>query len=249
MLRYAPGDSLAHALDPRTKLALQLGFVAVAFAYTTPLGLALLTPVALGAAVGAGLSPLRALWAYRVAIPLLAVAPVVAAVEVSPLALDPAGARRTALASYRVLLLLLVGAAYVRSTSTRESRAAVQRLLPGKLGTLAGVGVGLVFRLFPTLLADLRTARAAMTARLGTERRLHERMRLVAIRGLARALRRADRLAVAMSARCFSWNPTLPELSFGWRDYVGLGVALGLVVVAISGSLGGLAVILHGFLG
>lgn len=248
MLRYAPGDSLAHALDPRTKLALQVGFVAVAFAHTTPLGLALLTPVALVAVAAAGLSPLQALWAYRVAIPLLAIAPVVAAVAVSPLALDVAGARTTALASYRVVLLLLVGAAYVRSTSARESRAAVQRLLPGKLGTLAGVGVGLVFRLFPTLLADLRTARAAMKARLGTERRLHERMRLVAIRGLARALRRADRLAVAMSARCFSWNPTLPELRFERRDYVGLVVALGLVVVAIAGSVGGLGVVLYGFL-
>lgn len=237
MLRYAPGASLAHALDPRTKLALQVGFVAVAFAHTTPLGLALLTPVALGAVWGAGLSPSRALWGYRVALPLLALAPVVAAVEVFPLALDVAGARTTTLASYRVLLLLLVGAAYVRSTSTRESRAAVQWLLPGRIGTLGGVGVGLVFRLFPTLLSDLRTARAAMQARLGAERRLHERMRLVAIGGLARALRRADRLATAMSARCFSWNPTLPEVRFERRDYVGLVVAVGMVGVAVGGDV------------
>ncbi|MFB6127247.1 MAG: energy-coupling factor transporter transmembrane protein EcfT [Halolamina sp.] len=238
MLRYVPGDTPAHALDPRTKLALQGGFVAAAFAHTTPVGLAALTPLALAASLAAGLSPVRALWAYRYALVLLAVGPAVVAVELRPPGLALGEAWATALASYRVVLILLVAGAYVRSTATRESRAAVQHTVPGRAGTLLGVGVGLVFRLFPTLLSDVRTARQAMRARLGRERPLAERMRIVAVRGLARALRRADRLAVAMSARCFAWNPTLPALSFGRRDYAGLVVAAGLFAVAAAGAVG-----------
>ena len=238
MLRYVPDDTPAHALDPRTKLALQGAFVAAAFAHTTPVGLAALTPVALSASLAAGLSPPRALWTYRYALGLLSVSVVVVAVDLRPLGLAPEVAWTTALASYRVALILLVAGAYVRSTTTRESRAAVQHTVPGRAGTLLGVGVGLVFRLFPTLLADVRTVRRAMWARLGAERPLPERMRLVAVRGLARALRRADRLAVAMSARCFAWNPTLPALSFARTDYLGLAAAAVLVAVAAVGAAG-----------
>jgi len=232
VLGYDPEPTLASSLDPRTKLALQVGFAVAAFEHTTPLGLALLTPLALAALAAAGLTPLRALWAYRYALALLA------AVDLGPPWIDPAAALPTALASYRVLLLLFVAAAYVRSTPARESRAAIQRLLPGRVGTLAGVGVGLVFRLFPTLLADLRRVRAASRARLGERRRLHERMRIVAVGGLARALTRADRLGAALSARCFAWNPTLPPLSLRRRDAVGLALAAALFAAGAAGWVG-----------
>jgi biotin transport system permease protein len=48
--------------------------------------------------------------------------------------------------------------------------------------------------------------------------------------GLTRAFERADRLAVALQARCFAWNPTLPALAFERADYpvLAAGVALGL---------------------
>ncbi|MDL0128925.1 energy-coupling factor transporter transmembrane protein EcfT, partial [Halobacterium salinarum] len=45
-LAYRPGGGVLHRLDPRAKLALQAGFAAAAFAHTTILGLAALTPVA-----------------------------------------------------------------------------------------------------------------------------------------------------------------------------------------------------------
>jgi len=44
-LEYAPGSSLAHRLDPRSKFAVQLAMVALAFAYTTPIGLLAVTGV------------------------------------------------------------------------------------------------------------------------------------------------------------------------------------------------------------
>lgn len=220
VLRYRPGDTLAHRLDPRAKLAVQFAFVAAAYAHTTPRGLAMLTPVALGVLAGAGAGPVAALYGFRFALPFLVSAPLVAGLAVGPPWFDAGEAGVTALASYRVLLVLLVSAAYVRSTRIRESRAAIQRTVPGRPGQLLGVGVGVAVRSLPLLREELLSMRTAMRARLGDERSLRARIRLLAVGGVERALSRADRLALALRARCFSWNPTLPPLSFAPADYL-----------------------------
>lgn len=218
MLRYEPGSTLAHELDPRAKLAFQAGFAVAAFAYTTPRGLAVLTVVALAALAAARRSPLGALYDFRFVLPVLLAAPLFEGVVLGPPWFSLAQARFPALASYRVVLLLLVSAAYVSSTPARDSRAAVQWLVPGRPGRFLGLGVAVVFRFLPVLVADLRRARAAMQARLGTERPLAERIRIVATAGLRRVDARADALSLALQARCVAWNPTLPRLALGRRD-------------------------------
>jgi biotin transport system permease protein len=62
-------------------------------------------------------------------------------------------------------------------------------------------------------------------------------MRLVATAGLRRAFARADRLALALRARCFAWNPTLPALGFGSVDYLVLAGSLALAAVALAGPV------------
>ncbi|MDR9382227.1 MAG: energy-coupling factor transporter transmembrane protein EcfT, partial [Natronomonas sp.] len=109
MLSYEPGDSFAHRLDPRSKLAVQGGFAAAAFAYTTPPGLAGLTLIAAVVLLVARTSPGRALWEFRFVFPFLLAAPLLEGLSwtdwfVVADALDPA------LAGYRVLLVLLVAA-------------------------------------------------------------------------------------------------------------------------------------------
>ncbi|MGB9964518.1 energy-coupling factor transporter transmembrane component T family protein [Halobacterium hubeiense] len=232
-LAYQPGESALHGLDPRAKLALQAAFALVAFAHTTPLGLALLTPVAVLAPYLADASPLAALREFWVALPFLLAGPLVAAIALGPPWLRPDAAVTAALASYRVVLVLLVAAAYVYSTPARESRAAVRWLLPGRVGAVAGVGVALVFRFLPVLQSDLAGRRDAVNARLGTERSLRERIRLVAVGGLARALDRAGRLSVALRARCFAWNPTPPPLAFRGRDWLATAAAFVMAVAAL----------------
>ena len=235
-LSYAPGDSLAHRLDPRSKLLVQVGFAAAAFAHTTPRGLAALTVLAAGSLRLAGGGP-GDLWAYRVALPFLLVAPVVAGATLGDPWVRVDRAADTALASYRVLLVLVVAAAYVRSTPVRDSRAAVQYAVPGRPGRLLAAGVGLVFRFLPLLKRDLLTARDAMRARLGAELPVRDRMRIVAVAGIDRAFGRADRLGTALAARCFAWNPTLPRLAFGRADAVALAVGVGLLSAAVAGAL------------
>lgn len=232
-LAYEPGDSFAHRLDPRAKLAVQAGIAAAAFAYTTPRGLAALTLLTVGTLVASRTSPVAALAEVRYLLPFLVLAPAVAAVQLSPPFLSLAEARVPALASYRVLLLLFVAAAYVRTTPVRESRAAIQRTVPGKAGQLLGVGAGFVFRFLPVFQRDVGRIRDAMRARLGEERPVHQRMRFVAVASLNRAFQRADTFALALQARCFAWNPTLPQLRFHRRDAVVLAVAVALFAAAL----------------
>lgn len=233
MLGYEPGDTLAHRLDPRTKLAVQLCFAVAAFAHTDPRGLLALTGVTALALASARLSPVSVLWDYRFLLPLLAAAVLFELVTLGPPWVDPAAAVDPLLASYRTLLIVAVAAGYVRTTPARESRAAVQWAVPGKPGRLLGAGVGLVFRFLPLLRRDLAAIRDAETARLGDQRPTRERLATVGAAGLRRAFERADRLATALSARCFSWNATLPRIRFGVVDAPALVLAAGLAVTAV----------------
>jgi len=234
MFGYVPGETLAHRLDPRTKLAAQLAFALAAFANTNPRGLAVLTVVAGLFLASARLSPVAVLRAYRFVLPFLAAAVLIEGVTLGPPWLTPAEAVPSALASYRILLVVVVGAVYVRTTPARASRAAIQRVIPGKPGRMLGAGVGLVFRFLPLLRRDVAAIRDAVAARLGDERPVRERMRVIGAAGLRRAFARSDRLALAMQARCFSWNATLPRIRFGWVDVPGLVVAGTLVLYAVA---------------
>jgi len=233
MLGYEPGETLAHRLDPRTKLAVQLTFAVAGFAHTNPRGLVVLTGVTVLALASARLSPVAVVWNYRFLLPLLLAAILLELVTLGPPWVDFAAAVDPLLASYRTLLIVGVAAGYVRTTSARESRAAVQWAIPGKPGRLLGAGVGLVFRFLPLLRRDVAAIRDAEKARLGDERSSRERLKTVGAAGLRRAFGRADRLALALSARCFSWNATLPRIRFRAVDVPALLLAGGLAAAAV----------------
>lgn len=236
-LVYEPGSTPAHRLDPRSKLLVQAAFVAAAFVYTTPRGLAGLTVLVAGILAVARTSPLRSLWEFRFLFPVVVAAPLLAGATLGAPGFVVADAVGPALASYRVLLVLLVTAAYVRTTPVRESRAAIQRAVPGRAGQFLGMGAAFVFRFFPVLQDDVARIRAAQRARLGTERSVTERIRLLVVGAFNRAFERADTFALALQARCFAWNPTLPELRLGYRDVPALALAGGLLGVALLGAI------------
>ncbi|OVE85797.1 energy-coupling factor transporter transmembrane component T family protein [Natronolimnobius baerhuensis] len=233
MLTYEPDDTLAHRLDPRAKLAVQIGFATTALAHTTIPALAVLSLLTAGILYSTRVHLIRTLVAFRFALAILVIAPLIAALTLGPTWIDWADGQASLQASYRVVLILLVSAAYVRSTPIRHSRAAIQRTIPGKPGQLLGIGIALVFRFLPVIQRDITTIRDAMAARLGTERSALERASTLGIRSLARAFERADRLSLALQARCFAWNPTLPPLAFSRRDWGVLVFALALGLTAV----------------
>lgn len=229
---YVPGTSPGHRLDARSKLFVQIAFAAAAYAHTTPRGLAILSVIAVGCVWAAGGTVREVAWGYRWAAPVLLVAPVVAGATLGTPWFRVERALSTGLASYRVAIILLVAGAYVRTTPVRESRAAIQRLIPGRIGRILGIGISLVFRFLPLFRRDLASAREALHSRGGDARPLRDRMRIVAVAGLNRAFERADRLALALNARCLAWNPTLPRSRFGRLDVVAIILA-GCLVLAV----------------
>ncbi len=237
MLTYEPGDSYAHGLDPRPKLAVQAAFAAAAFVHTTPRGLLVLSMLALGILATAATPLVETLRAYRFVFPFLLAAPLLEGFTWGSPWFVVVEAVPSALAGYRVLLVLLVAAAYVRTTPVRASRAAIQWAVPGRVGRFLGMGTASVFRFLPVLRSDLARIRDAQRARLGTERSLGDRMSSVAIAGINRTFDRADTFALALQARCFAWNPTLPELRLGARDVPALALAGALAVAAVVGAI------------
>jgi len=233
MITYAAGDTPIHRLDPRSKLFVQAAVAVAAFAHTTPRGLVGLTAFVLGICWLAATPLLASLRSYRAFLPFLVAAPLVEGATLGAPWFVPADAVTPALASYRVLLLLLVSTAYIRTTRVRESRAAIQWLLPGRAGVVLGAGVGFVLRFLPLLRDDLSSIRSAVDARLGSERSIRERIRLIGITGLRRVFARADRFTLALQARCFAWNPTLPPLTATWRDVPAALVGVALVAWAV----------------
>jgi biotin transport system permease protein len=231
MITYEHDRTLLHRLDPRSKLLAQFGFAIAALAHTSVPTLGALTALALAALAVARLSPVRVLRTYWFVLVLLAMGPVFASLTLGPPWVVPEQGVGSVISGYRVVLVLCVSAAYVRTTPVRETRAAIQRHAPGRLGQLLGVGVALVFRFFPVLLSDLRRARLALRARAGEDLGTVEWLWRLALSGLTRAFERAETLSLALRARCFAWNPTLPHLQFSRVDYPVLAVA---AVLALS---------------
>lgn len=234
MLTYRSGETFAHRLDARAKLACQFGFAVAAFAAPTPERLAALALVTALALLAGRLSPLAVVRSYWFVFLILLSSPVSAAVSLGAPHVELSRAVEPTLAVSRVVLVLFVGAVYVRTTPVRESRAVIQRYVPGRLGQALGVGVALTFRFLPVLRRDLRAVRDAIRARGGERRSVVDRAKRIAVVGLARALDRSDRLSVALRARCFAWNPTPPAMAFRRRDYpvLLLGVVLALSPLA-----------------
>ncbi|TQQ81990.1 energy-coupling factor transporter transmembrane component T family protein [Halonotius roseus] len=238
MLTYTPGSTLVHRLDPRTKLAVQFAFALVAFTASTAPQLIGLFVVGFGALRLAQLSVRAVLRAYWVVILILALGPVLAAVTLGPpwFRLEPALVSLRSVA--RIIPILFVSAAYIDTTPIRETRAAIQRTIPGRAGQLLGVGVALTFRYVPVLRADLRAVRDAVRARNGDTRSVWERSQRLTVLLVDRALRRSDQLAVALQARCFAWNPTLPRLHFSRLDIPVWLLSIAFVAVAVVDLLG-----------
>ncbi len=228
-MSYAPGSSVAHRLDPRTKLFVQFAIALAAFANTTPRGLLVLTAITAVVLASAKLDPRGVLIELRWLVLLTAMGPVLSVLVVGPPWIDLNRAIDPALASYRVGCLLLVSVAYVRTTPVRDSRAAIEWVVPGRLGRGLGLGVGLVFRLLPVLLADVSRLRLAIDARAGTQRPLHDRIRRLTLGSLRRLFDRVETLTMALQARCLSWNPTAPVLELSLIDGPALVLALGLL--------------------
>lgn len=233
MFRYRPMDRFAHSLDPRSKLFFQAAFVSATVIDRTLTGLILWTVVAGIALWAAGLSFWKAVRQFRYPLVIVIVGIFAAGLTIGDPWFNVTDARQSARAGYAIGIALLVSGAYLASTPIRDTQAAVRWFLPGRFGRILGIGIGLVGRLLPVLFADLRRLGRARRARLGSRRRWSDRIGELGVAMLDRTFSRADRLSLALQARCFAWNPTLPSLSITTRDLFVFFIGLLLIIAAL----------------
>lgn len=231
MLTYHPDTSLVHTLDPRTKLFLQ-ACCAFPIILASPTTLPAITLGVITITTIARLDLTETIYSYRYVAIVLLIAPVLEGLTIQPPWFSIPEAIPPALASYRVSLLILISAVYIHSTAPRDSRAAIQRTIPGKPGQFLAVGAMIIFHIFPRILTAITQRRAAMHARLSQTRPITRQIELFTTNILILTFQQSDQYSKALQSRCFAWNPTLPPLRFDRTDI--LVILLGILIVTTT---------------
>ena len=157
-------------------------------------------------------------------------------VSLGPAAVTREGLREGALVSLRLALVFLLGAAFVATTPFTEIRAGVERILrplPGVPAARIATMLALLVRFVPVVLEQAARTGEAQRAR-AVENRKNPLARTVrfAIPLMRRVFETADRLVLAMEARCYSEHRTGPELRAGARDWAVFLAGAGLIAAA-----------------
>jgi energy-coupling factor transporter transmembrane protein EcfT len=231
---FRPGRSLLHRLDPRSKQALLMG-LSLASLWGGVTFLALCTAVMMLCFKATGLRIRRLILEIRYFLFFLCFVFAVRAVTFtggwSPtLSADVAGEALTV--CWRLLLVVIMGVLLMATTRAADIRAALVWYLkpvPVVDEKMAATMVGLVVRFLPVILFQGAEIADAQRAR-GIDRCKNPLIRLMrfTIPVFRRVFIRADELATAMQARCYSERRTLPELRFACRD--GLAVGAGILL-------------------
>jgi energy-coupling factor transporter transmembrane protein EcfT len=164
--------------------------------------------------------------------------PGTALVEIRSIAITRPGLTSGVLICWRLVIITLVGFLFVFTTPSSEIKAAVEWFLkpagfiPGKrIATM----MGLIARFIPVILNQAKETAEAQRARC-VEYRKNPLYRLVRL-GLPlirRTFEQADRLIVAMEARCYSENRTDPALCATRIDWLALLIIIFICVWIVS---------------
>lgn len=234
---FRPGSSVLHGLDVRFKL-LFLVLISVASLKAYPVSLSVLTLVLVAALLHAQRSLKSIFKAFRYLIVLLVFiffaralsVPGSAVLEFKAVSITREGIYHGAMVCWRLVIVVLTGLAFVSTTRPSEIKAAVEWLLnpfpfiPSKrIATM----MSLVVRFIPVIFDQARETADAQRAR-GVENRKNPvyRLKKLGIPLMRRTFERADKLAVAMEARCYSENRTDPGLFARLRDWTALFVVI-----------------------
>jgi energy-coupling factor transporter transmembrane protein EcfT len=138
------------------------------------------------------------------------------------------GITRGILVSWRLILIVILGFAFISTTSPSAIKAAVQWFLkpvPFIPEKKVAVMMGLILRFVPVILDQARETAEAQKAR-AVENRKNPVYRLIKLGFplIRRTFERADDLVLAMEARAFREQRTDPELNADKRDWICLMV-------------------------
>lgn len=252
--QYYPGESPLHALDPRAKIIAVSALAVALFVRDSFAGLAVFGAAA---AVLAVLSGVPAVWFWRAFKPLLwlvaltFVAQVLFApgdpfLSLGPLHLSWRGVELAAFLSIRLIVLVVIGSVLTLTTPAMALTDGMAwlgrplRRLRVPTEELA-LMVTIALRFIPTLLVEFDTimraqrARGAEFGRGGLLRRARALVPVL-VPLFVVSFRRADELALAMEARCYTpgiVRTRLHPLRAGSRDVVLLVLVAATIVAAL----------------
>ena len=243
--RYRSGTSVLHQLDVRFKL---IFLVMISFVSLQAHGSALsvLTITLLALMINAGQTAKSLLTLLRYAIIFLVLIFIARALstpgspvfEYKTVTVTREGIYGGAMVCWRLVIVILIGLSFVATTRTSEVKAAIEWFLspvPFIPAQRVSIMMSLVIRFIPVILDQAKETADAQRAR-GVENRKNPvyRLRKLLIPLMRRTFERADKLAMAMEARCYTENRTDPELSSSHRDWIALVVVTGLCVMVIA---------------
>lgn len=238
---YRHGSSILHALDARFKIVLMVMF-SLSLLHTSPLGLSGLTLLLtllflhIRVSIASLIAELRYFFILLVVVFTLRLIstkgdPLVTVVWIP---LSKQGAMEGAMVCWRLLTVVLLGFLFISTTRISSIKASVQRLLapvpfiPEKrLATM----MGLIVRFIPVIFQKSRDISQAQKARC-VELRKNPLYRLKTfVMPLMRGVfQDADKLAMAMIARCYHENQPLEALATRKKDWLVLAFGGGVCI-------------------
>ena len=238
---FQPGTSLLHKLDVRFKLLflILISLVSLGGGFT---GLGILTGLVTALIIYSRL-PLKSgfkefrfflIFLLLILLTRMLTTPGTALIEIKSIAMTRSGLMSGVLICWRLVIIVLLGHLFVFTTSSSFIKAAVEWFLkpaafiPGRrIATM----MGLIVRFIPVILNQAKETAEAQRARC-VEYRKNPLYRLVrlGVPLIRRTFEQADRLIVAMEARCYSENRTDPALCATRIDWVAL-----LIIIIICG--------------
>jgi biotin transport system permease protein len=233
VLGFYAGDSVLHKLDVRFKL-LFLVVISLSSLKAFVPSLSLLTLVLMVALMSTELSLKTALKDLRYVFWLLLFVfmarslsvPGASVIEFKSVSVTREGLYEGAIVCWRLVIVIMTGLSFVSTTRSSEIKAAVEWMLkpfPWIPAKRIAIMLSLIVRFIPVIFEQAKKTAEAQRAR-GVENRKNPlyRLKMFGIPLMRRVFERADKLALAMEARCYSENRTDSLLSSGIRDWIAL---------------------------
>lgn len=234
---FRPGTSLLHKLDVRFKLLFLIltSLTALGSGFT---GLAVITALATALIVHSRLplkSGVRELRFFLILLLLILIArmlttPGTELIQIRSIVITRPGMISGLLVCWRLVVIALLGFIFIFTTPASEVKAAVGWSLkpvvfiPGKR---IAVMMGLTARFIPVILSQARETAEAQRARcVECRKNPLYRLRRLGAPLIRRTFEQADRLILAMQARCYSENRTEPALSATRADWMALSIII-----------------------
>ena len=230
---YRDGNTLLHSLDARFKIILLILF-SLATLNTSILALALLTLMISSLMAFIRLHFFDLVRELRYFFMLLVIVFIIRFVatpgepwfQLFQITLTKQGMMDGLLVCWRLLLVVLMAFIFVSSTRTSAIKSAVERLLapiPLIPEKRVATMMGLIVRFIPVIFQKVQGVSDAQKSRCVTNRKNPiYRLRALSIPLMRGIFQDADKLAMAMTARCYDENQTIPPKNVRTIDWLTL---------------------------